>query len=153
MKRTQERFGKLEGYNKTGVSGCKVFDGEDLEFQDRYRLQQVQQKTWIEQQKYEKHLKNTEDREQDRLYAEQTLSINRTRAMLESEHEQKRKDISKVMMETNKKLALQKKDKEMKYKYDETCLDLYNIQEAENTRSVVYEKLKDEIDSAKQTFC
>ena len=51
MKRTKERFGKLEMYNDHGISGCKVFDGEDLEYQDRFKLQQCQQKAWIEQQK------------------------------------------------------------------------------------------------------
>ena len=58
MKRTKERFGKVEMYNDHGISGCKVFDGEDLEYQDRFKLQQCQQKAWIEQQKYE-HDKRT----------------------------------------------------------------------------------------------
>ncbi len=48
MKRTKERFGKLDSYNQEGVSGLKVFDGEDLEYQDRIKLQQIQQKNWIE---------------------------------------------------------------------------------------------------------
>ena len=43
MKRTKERFGKLE---------------MDLEYQDRFKLQQCQQKAWIEQKKYE-HDKRT----------------------------------------------------------------------------------------------
>ncbi len=152
MKRTKERFGKLEGYNKEGVSGCKVFDGEDLEYQDRIKLQQMQQKSWVEQQKFEKDKKCEEEREEERKYAEQTLSITRMRSMLEAEHEQKRKDMSKMMMEYNKALAQQKKDREMKNKYDETCLDTYNIQDAENTRSTVYSKLKDEIEGAKQSI-
>ena len=152
MKRTKERFGKLEGYNKEGVSGCKVFDGEDLEYQDRIKLQQMQQKNWVEQQKFDKEKKTEEEREEERKFAEQTLSITRMRAMLEAEHEQKRKDMNKMMMEYNKSLAQQKKDREMKNKYDETCLDTYNIQEAENTRSTVYSKLKDEIEGAKQSI-
>ena len=85
MKRTKERFGKLEMYNDHGISGCKVFDGED-----RFKLQQCQQKVWIEQQKYEHDIKNQEEREEERKYAEQTLAINRMRSMLEAEHEQKR---------------------------------------------------------------
>ena len=152
MKRTKERFGKLEGYNQEGISGLKVFDGEDLEYQDRIKLQQMQQKNWVEQQKFEKEKKCEEDREEERKYAEQTLSITRMRSMLEAEHEQKRKDMNKMMMEYNRSLAQQKKDREMRNKYDETCLDSFNIQEAENTRSTVYEKLKNEIDSAKQTI-
>lgn len=152
MKRTKERFDKLEGYNKHGISGCKVFDGEDLEYQDRYKLQQLQQKTWIGQQSYEHEQRNNELKEEERKYAEQTLAITRMRAMLEAEHEQKRTDMSKMMMEYNKKLALQKKDREAKSKYDELMLDTYNIAEAENTRSTVYSKLKEEIDQARQTI-
>ena len=152
MKRTKERFGKLEGYNQEGISGLKVFDGEDLEYQDRIKLQQMQQNNWVHQQIYEKDKKSEEEREEERKYAEQTLSITRMRSMLEAEHEQKRKDMNKMMMEYNRSLAQQKKDREMRNKYDETCLDSFNIQEAENTRSTVYSKLKDEIENAKQTI-
>jgi hypothetical protein len=152
MKRTKERFGKLEGYNKQGISGCKVFDGEDLEYQDRFKLQQLQQKAWVEQQKYEQHLKKEQEREEERLYAEQTHGIYKMRSMLESEHEQKKRDMNVMQREYNKKLALQKKDKESKDKYDENALDTYNIKEAENTRSMVYEKLRNEIEDAKQTI-
>lgn len=152
MKRTKERFGKLEGYNKDGISGCKVFDGEDLEYQDRFKLQQIQQKAWVEQQKFEKEQRKDEEKDEDRQYAEQTLAINRMRAMLEAEHEMKRKDMSRSMMEQNKMLAQAKKDRELKNKYDETNFDINNIREAENTRSNVYGKLKEEIEQAKQSI-
>lgn len=152
MKRTKERFGKLEGYNKEGVSGLKVFDGEDLEYQDRYKLQQMQQKSWVEQQKYESQIKKEDEKKEEQMYAEQTLAINRTRSMLEAEHDKKQKDMNRMVMEYNKKLAQQKKDREAKNKYDETMLDIYNMQEAEMTRTGVYSKLKDEIDVAKQSI-
>jgi hypothetical protein len=152
MKRTKERFNKLEGYNKEGISGLKVFDGEDLEYQDRFKLQQMQQQAWVNQQKYEKELKQQQEREEERTYAEQTLSINKMRSMLEAEHDSKRRDMNKMTMEYNKHLAQQKKDREAKKKYDEDALDNYNISEAENTRSTVYSKLKDEIESVKQSI-
>ena len=152
MKRTKERFGKLEMYNDHGISGCKVFDGEDLEYQDRYRLQQAQQKAWIEQQKYEHNLKNQEEMEEERKYAEQTLAINRMRSMLEAEHEQRRRDMNVMQMEYNKKLARMKRDREAKEKYDETMMDQQNIADAENTRNEVYSHLKQEIDQAKSTI-
>ena len=104
----------MEMYNNHGISGCKVFDGEDLEYQDRIRLQQCQQRAWIEQQKYEHELKNQEEREEQRKYAEQTLAINRMRSMLEAEHEQKRRDMNVMQMEYNKKLAQMKRDREAK---------------------------------------
>jgi len=70
MKRTKERFGKLDSYNQEGVSGLKVFDGEDLEYQDRIKLQQIQQKNWIEQQKYEKQERQCSEREENQMFAE-----------------------------------------------------------------------------------
>jgi hypothetical protein len=152
MKRTKERFGKLEGYNKEGVSGCKVFDGEDLEYQDRVKLQQMQQKSWVQQQVFEKSQRSEEQRDEEKMYAEQTLAINRTRSMLEAEHDKKRKDMNRMMMEYNKVLAQQKKDQEMKFKYDETVMDSFNITEAESVRNTVYSKLKDEIDQAKTSI-
>jgi hypothetical protein len=152
MKRTKERFGKLDSYNQEGVSGLKVFDGEDLEYQDRIKLQQIQQKNWIEQQKYEKQERQCSEREENQMFAEQTLAINRMRSMLEAEHDKKRRDMNKMQMEYNKQLALQKKDRELKKKYDETNLDLYNINEAENTRSSVYSKLKSEIEQQKSSI-
>jgi hypothetical protein len=152
MKRTKERFNKLDGYNKEGISGLKVFDGEDLEYQDRFKLQQIQQKAWIEQQKYEKAMKEQQERDEDRMYAEQTLGINKMRSMLEAEHDSKRRDMNRMTMEHNRYLALQKKDREAKRRYDEDALDGYNIMEAENTRSTVYSKLRDEIESVKQSI-
>jgi hypothetical protein len=152
MKRTKERFGKLDGYNKDGISGCKVFDGEDLEYQDRFKLQQAQQKSWVEQQKFEKQVKSEEEKEEERRHAEQTLAINRMRSMIESEHDQKSKDMNRMMMEYNKKLAQEKKDREAKIKYDEMMTDIFNIEEAEKTRGTVYLKLKDEIDQTKSTI-
>jgi len=152
MKRTKERFGKLDIYNKEGISGCKVFDGEDLEYQDRTKLQQLQQKTWVEQQKYEKKMSQEQDRYEEKLYAEQTLAINRTRSMLEGEHEQRRKEMNRMQMEYNKQLAAQKKDRDLKSKYDETNLDIYNINEAESKRSTVYDKLKSEIDEVRTCY-
>lgn len=149
MKRTKERFGKLESYNQNGQSGLKVFDGEDLEYQDRIRLQQLQQKNWVEQQKYEKEMRLKQEREEERQYAEQTLSINRMRGILESDHELKRKEMNRQMMEQNRRLTEEKKERELANKYYETQIDMYNINEAEQKREMTYSKLKEEIQSAK----
>lgn len=152
MKRTKERFGKFESYNQTGQSGLKVFDGEDLEYQDRIRLQQLQQKNWVEQQHYEKELRLQQERQEEKEYAEQTLSINRMRSLLEADHEEKRKEMNRQMMLTNKRLAEEKRMKEMNEKYNETQCDIYNIKEAEDKRDSVYGKLKDEIEYTKSYY-
>ena len=152
MKRTKDRFGKFEMYNDHNISGLKVFDGEDLEYQDRMKYQKMQQNAWIQQQKYENEVKRQHEREEERRYAEQTLAINRMRSMLESEHEQKIKDINCMQKDYNNKLADFKREKEAKEKKDEDDLDLYNIQDAEDTRNKAYAFMKDTIDKMKETI-
>ena len=152
MKRTKDRFGKFEMYNDHNISGLKVFDGEDLEYQDRMKYQKMQQNAWLQQQKYENEVKRQHEREEDRRYAEQTLAINRMRSMLESEHEQKIKDINCMQKDYNNKLADFKREKEAKEKKDEEELDLYNIQDAEDTRNRAYEFMKDTIEKMKETI-
>ena len=116
MKRIKDRFGKFEYYNDHNISGLKVFDGEDLEYQDRMKYQTMQQNDWIQQQKYENEMKKQHEREEERRYAEQTLAINRMRSMLESEHEQKIKDMNCMTKDYNLKLADFKRVKEAKEK-------------------------------------
>ena len=152
MKRTKERYGKYEYYNDHNISGLKVFDGEDLEYQDRMRLQTLQQNAWIQQQKYENEIKKQQEREEERRYAEQTLAINRMRSMLESEHEQKIRDMNCMTKDYNIKLAEFKREKEAKEKRDEEELDLYNMQDAEDTRKKAYLFMKDTIDKMKETI-
>ena len=119
MKRTKERFGKFENYNDHNISSLKVFEGEDLEYQDRMQYQTMQQNAWIQQQKYENEIKKQQEREEERRYAEQTLAINRMRSMLESEHEQKIRDMNCMTKDYNIKLAEFKREKEAKEKRDE----------------------------------
>ena len=152
MKRTKDRFGKFEMYNDHNISGLKVFDGEDLEYQDRMKYQKMQQNAWLQQQKYENEVKRQHEREEDRRYAEQTLANNRMRSMLESEHEQKIKDINCMQKDYNNKLADFKREKEAKEKKDEEELDLYNIQDAEDTRNRAYAFMKDTIEKMKETI-
>ena len=152
MKRTKERFAKLEMYNDHNISGLKVFDGEDLEYQDRMKLQTMQQNAWIQQQKYENQLREQKEREEERRYAEQQLAINRMRSMLESEHEQKIRDMNCMTKDYNIKLAEFKREKEAKEKRDEEELDLYNMQDAEDTRNKAYNFMKDTIDKMKETI-
>ena len=109
MKRTTDRFGKEETYSSKGISGLKVFDGEDLEYQDRIKLQQLQQRLWIEQQKYEKEMKKQQEQQEEKSYSDQTLTIHRMRSLLEGDHVQKKKHMSKDMMEINKQLAEEKR--------------------------------------------
>ena len=47
MKPTKDRFGKFHYYNDHNISSSKLFDGEDLEYQDRMKYQIKQQNVWI----------------------------------------------------------------------------------------------------------
>ena len=152
MKRTKERFGKFANYNDHNISSLKVFEGEDLEYQNRMQYQTLQQNAWIQQQKYENEVKKQQEREEERRYAEQTLAINRMRSMLESEHEKKIRDMNCMTKDYNIKLAEFKREKEVKEKKDEEELDLYNIQDAEDTRNRAYHFMKDTIDKMKETI-
>ena len=72
--------------------------------------------------------------------------------MLESEDEQKIKDMNCMTKDSNLKLADFKRVKEAKEKKDEEELDLYNIQDAEDTRNRAYKFMKDTIDQMKETI-
>ena len=152
MKRTKDRFGKFDYYNDHNISSLKVFDGEDLEYQERMKYQTKQQNAWIQQQKYENEMKKQQEREEERRYAEQTLANNRMRSMLESEHEQKIRDMNCMQKDYNLKLADFKREKDAKDKKDEEELDLYNIQDAEDTRNKHYKLMKDTIEKMEETI-
>ena len=97
-------------------------------------------------------MKKKHEREEERRYAEQTLAINRMRSMLESEHEQKIRDMNCMQKDYNLKLAEFKRQKEAKEKQDEEDLDVYNIQDAEDTRHRAYNFMKETIDKMKETI-
>ena len=152
MKRTRERFGKFNYYNDHNISSLKVFDGEDLEYQDRMKYQIQQQKAWIQQQKYENAMKKKQERDEKRRYEEQTLAINRMRSMLESEHEKKIKEMNYMNQDYNLKMADKKRVKEAKEKKEEEKLDLTNTKDAEETRKKAYKFMKDTIAKMKQVI-
>ena len=152
MKRTRERFGKFNYYNDHNISSLKVFDGEDLEYQDRMKYQIQQQKAWIQQQKYENAMKKKQERDEKRRYEEQTLAINRMRSMLESEHEKKIKEMNYMNQDYNLKMADKKRVKESEEKKEEEKLDLTNTKDAEETRKKAYKFMKDTIAKMKQVI-
>ena len=152
MRRTNNRFGEFELYNKKHVSGLKVFDGEDLEYQDRKEFQQMQQEEWFKQQLYQ-NLKADEDqrRIQQRL-AEQDLANYRMHCMLQAEHEQKVRDINAMTLDYNRLLAECKRQKQLKDKKAEEELDRRNYLDAEETRDFAYAHMKATIDHMKDNF-
>lgn len=62
-----------------------------------------------------------------RAYAEQTLALNRMRGMLEDEMTAKRAQKMKEIQEENKRLALEKKQRENKWRADQERLNQLEI--------------------------
>jgi hypothetical protein len=62
-----------------------------------------------------------------RAYAEQTLTMNRMRGMLEDEMTQKRAEKLKQMQEENKRLALEKKQREQKWREEQEHMNQKEI--------------------------
>jgi len=99
-----------EQKQKVGVSSLKIFDGEDLTYGDRKRIQALQQKDWIEQQIREKQERIKAEKEAERNFANQTLQLNGMRKAIEEDYTDKHKTMQKAYMETNKALAQHKID-------------------------------------------
>ena len=61
-------------------------------------------------------------------------------------------DMNCLTSNYNRKLSQMKREKDAKDKYDEDQLDLYNIQDAEDTRNRAYNFMKDTIEKMKETI-
>jgi hypothetical protein len=98
--------------SKIGPSSLKIFDGEDLTYGDRKRIQALQQKDWIDQQIREKQDRLKAEKEAETNFAQQTLELNGMRKGLEDDHDYRRKTMQKAYMENNRTLAKEKADRE-----------------------------------------
>ena len=152
MRRATDRFGEFELYNKKHVSGLKVFDGEDLEYQDRKQFQQMQQDEWFKQQIYQNQKADEDHRKIKQKLAEQDLANYRMHCLLLAEHEQKMRDIKAKNLNYNRLLAESKKEKELKKKKKEEELDRRYYLDAEETRDFAYAHMKASIDHMKDNF-
>lgn len=112
MKRTKETW--LHGHpdDRTGVSGLRFFDGEDLHAQERKRAMQETQRKWIEEQKRQNEERKRQEQDEERQYAHQTMQITRMRGLLEDELSQKQRMMQESTRDENLLLARQKKERE-----------------------------------------
>ncbi|KRX09388.1 hypothetical protein PPERSA_04694 [Pseudocohnilembus persalinus] len=94
-----------------GVSSLKILDGEDLSYGNRKRLQQLQQKDWIDQQVQEKRERQEYLKETHQAYDGQRTHINDMAISLENAEKEKRKYLQKTCQEYNKQQAFEKFDK------------------------------------------
>ena len=111
MRRTKNRV-DVDGQDTQGISGCRLFEGEDLDYQKRMQWQKQMQIEAIKEQLREKKLKEMQEKQEEDDWAEQTDMITRMRGMLEDENSNKRTNKEREIQEENVRLALLKKQKE-----------------------------------------
>eukprot|EP00826_Nyctotherus_ovalis_P055455 TRINITY_DN7362_c0_g1_i10.p1 TRINITY_DN7362_c0_g1~~TRINITY_DN7362_c0_g1_i10.p1 ORF type:complete len:166 (+),score=72.62 TRINITY_DN7362_c0_g1_i10:155-652(+) len=119
MKRVRERFGTSHPEDRTGISGVRMFDGEDLGYADRMKFLARQQKEWADQQVREKEERKKAEENDEREYADQTLAVTRMRGMLEDDSDQQRHDMYKRIQLENQRLAKEKAHKMKEKKKEE----------------------------------
>ena len=152
MRSLNGRFGEFELYNKKHVSGLKVFDGEDLEYQDRKQFQQMQQNEWFKQQLYENQKADEEQRRVKQQLADQDFANYRMHCLRQAEHEQNVRNTNEQTLDYNRLLADYKRERELRDKKEEEDLDRRNYLDAEETRDFAYANLKETIDHMKKHF-
>ena len=111
MRRTKNRL-DVGGVDTEGISGCRLFEGEDLKYQDRMKWQKQMQVEAIKEQLREKRLKEQQDKQEEDDWAQQTDMITRMRGMLEDENDSKRAQKEKEIQQENIRLSLIKKQTE-----------------------------------------
>jgi len=94
-----------------GVSSAQILVGEDILKRERERQQARQQKSWIEQQVYEKALRDEEAKQvEDQYYAAVNHTVN-LRGAIEAQEAVVRRDLSKRIQSANFDLARHKMDR------------------------------------------
>jgi len=114
--------------DKIGVSSLKIFDGEDLTYGDRKRIQALQQRDWIEQQIKEKQERLKKEKEADSNFAQQTFMLNSMRKDLEDDFSTKQKVVKKAYSEANRVLAQEKSDNDFNQKVNEDASNKNHLQ-------------------------
>lgn len=114
MKRTKENWLEQQPADRQGISGLRIFDGEDLHHQERTQAFKETQRKWIEEQKQDMEDRRTKERNEDQAYAFQTLQNNRMRGMLEDKLEQNKREMQASTRDTNLQLAREKREREQR---------------------------------------
>lgn len=91
MKRTTERADLVEKQVPEYISGCRQFEGEDLNYRSRVQTNASLQKEWIKEQKREHQWDAENQKSEESAYAVQTEVITRARGMMEDDMSMKKK--------------------------------------------------------------
>lgn len=112
MKRTKENWTTPQPADRDGISGLRIFDGEDLQSAERAKSLKDTQKAWILQQIAEKEEQKRRESEEERYYAHQTLQMNRMRGLLEDDLRSKQRTMQSSTKDVNLQLSQEKRDRE-----------------------------------------
>jgi hypothetical protein len=112
MKRTKENWMTSQPADRDGISGLRIFDGEDLQSAERAKALKDTQKAWILQQIAEKEEQKRRENEEERYYAHQTLQMNRMRGLLEDDLRGKQRTMQTSTKDVNLQLSQEKRDRE-----------------------------------------
>lgn len=85
MKRTTERADLVQKQLPEYISGCRQFEGEDLNYRTRIDTNNQMQKEWIKEQQRELSYHQQRERQEESEYATQTENITRMRGMMEDD--------------------------------------------------------------------
>eukprot|EP00357_Protocruzia_adherens_P034545 CAMPEP_0115015438 /NCGR_PEP_ID=MMETSP0216-20121206/26775_1 /TAXON_ID=223996 /ORGANISM="Protocruzia adherens, Strain Boccale" /LENGTH=144 /DNA_ID=CAMNT_0002385571 /DNA_START=25 /DNA_END=459 /DNA_ORIENTATION=+ len=97
---------------RDGVSGLQFFDGEDEEYERRLQQQKIEQREWNLQQMREKKMLKEQEKQEERMFAQQTEEMTRLRGLLEQDKQKKQKMMQASMRDQNMQLNQEKADKE-----------------------------------------
>mmetsp|Transcript_33295 Transcript_33295/g.51045 ORF Transcript_33295/g.51045 Transcript_33295/m.51045 type:complete len:93 (+) Transcript_33295:30-308(+) len=91
MKRVTERADLASKQVPEFISGCRQFEGEDLNFRQRMGTNANMQKEWVKEQVREHKWQDQLNKKEDCAYAEQTDAITRMRGMMEDDMTMRKK--------------------------------------------------------------
>ncbi|KEG10317.1 flagellar protofilament ribbon protein [Trypanosoma grayi] len=112
---------------RTGISSLQKFEGEDLDFKNRRRVQQGQQRDWAQQQVEEKLAKKWMEQEANRIFDERNEEVNHRVYDVERNIADQRRIIQRNQAEFNKALAEQKRREAIRDKEEDTVKGLEEI--------------------------
>ncbi|EKG08336.1 flagellar protofilament ribbon protein, putative [Trypanosoma cruzi] len=112
---------------RNGVSSLQKFEGEDLDFKNRRREQQLQQRDWAQQQVEEKLAKKWMEQEANHAFDERNEEVNRRIYEVERNIAEQRRLSHKNQAEFNKALAEQKRREAIRDKEEDTRKGLEEI--------------------------
>lgn len=92
-------------------------------YHQRMMVNAMNQKDWADQQMREKNFIDSQNRAEEHAYAQQTEAITRMRGIMEDENTMKRQQAYKELQEYNKRLALEKRQREEAWRQDQAHQD------------------------------